>query len=96
MSGKPDTYICPNCGVEVPIGPRGCPKCNPEREEQPAEVDSVHDGLDLPGEDDFDYDQFVADEFGGPQPQKSRKDLFWWIAAIITLIAFTWVAIVYF
>ena len=87
MSNRdPDIFVCPTCGREVPISPRGCPNCHPETDDP--ESESVYDGLDLPEDDDFDYDRFIADEFGGPGKRMSRKELFWWIVAIITLLAF--------
>ena len=90
-------YICPGCGDEVPVGPDGCPKCTrkpkakakPKRKPAPKpwEQDEAHDGLDLdlPEDDTFDYDKFVADEFGGPR-RRSKKEWLWWVTAIILLI----------
>jgi len=40
-------------------------------------------------DDDFDYDRFVADEFGGAR-NTSRKEKFWWLAGVIVLAAFAW------
>ncbi|MDP6208962.1 MAG: hypothetical protein QGG01_11670, partial [Roseibacillus sp.] len=71
----PDRYMCPTCGVEVKVG-TGCPGCgrdtrtrkrNKSARTPPRrrswEQDDTHDGLDLPDED-FDYEDFVAREFG--------------------------------
>jgi hypothetical protein len=43
-------------------------------------------GVDLP-EDDFDYDRFVEEEFGGG-PKKSQIQWVWWTAAVLVFIAF--------
>ena len=54
----------------------------------------TYDGLDLPGEDDdFDYDEFIAREFGeGPKRGWRgipKKKLFWGIVAVVTLLAYS-------
>lgn len=45
---------------------------------------------------DFDYDEFIAREFGeqsdSPAPRDWRKFL-WWLTALITLIAFAWLSL---
>ncbi len=78
-------YLCPRCGGEVRVGSRSCPKCDPPK---PWEQDEAYDGLDLPrdGGDTFDYDEFVADEFGGGRRPRGRA-LLWAITAIIVLLA---------
>ena len=87
-------FICPGCGAEVRVGPKGCPQCNrqPKKKKRPSpkpwEQDEAHDGLDLdlPEDDTFDYDKFVAEEFGS-QPKRSGKEWLWWTTAVISLIA---------
>ena len=81
----PEFYICPGCGVEVKVGSPGCPKCN-NLDPWEIEENGAHDGLDLP-DDDFDYDEFVEKEFSDRLPKRG-KALFWWITAVILLIAF--------
>ena len=52
------------------------------------------DGLDPPDEDDaFDYDAFVEEEFGAGGRRFSGRELFWWLVALATLIAFVWLAV---
>ena len=42
--------------------------------------------MDLPDED-FNYDEFIREEFGsGPKPAGIKT--FWWIAAIVLIIVF--------
>lgn len=86
----PDYYICPGCGAEIRVGSKGCPKCN-NLDPWEIEDNDVYDGLNLP-DDDFDYDEFVKNEFGSGEVKRG-KSLLWWIAAVILLIAlfFTWV-----
>ena len=80
-----DFYICPTCDNEVRVGSPGCPTCNAGED---LEFDGDGIDLNLPEDDTFDYDSFIADEFGGP-PRKTRKEWFWWGVAVVTLIAFT-------
>ncbi|MEI7927971.1 MAG: hypothetical protein WCH40_05420 [Verrucomicrobiales bacterium] len=85
---KLDTYLCPGCGDEVPIGPRGCPKCTrpPKRRKRRRwEHGTAQDGLDLPDED-FDYDDFVAREFGKVPHRGLGIAWYWWITALVILI----------
>ena len=87
-------FICPSCGAEVRVGTKGCPKCTkpPRRrkppERKPWEQDDVYDGLDLdlPEDDTFDYEQFIADEFGGA-PERAGRQWLWWVTGVILLIA---------
>ena len=82
----PDFYICPGCGDEVKVGSPGCPRCD-NLDPWEIEENQIQDGLDLPGDDDFDYEEFVEKEFGDNIPGKGIR-LFWWITAVILLIAF--------
>mgnify|MGYP001819660418 CR=1 FL=1 len=87
-------FICPNCGAEVRIGSKGCPTCNrrPKTKSKaaakPWEQDESHDGLDLdlPEDDDFDYESFIADEFGSA-PKRSGREWIWWGTAVVLLAA---------
>jgi hypothetical protein len=80
-----DYYLCPGCGREVRVGSQGCPQCN---QLDPWEQDDteIYDGLDLP-DDKFDYQQFLKNEFGDKKINTNGLSLFWWIVAIILLIA---------
>ena len=82
-----DRYLCPGCGSELRVGTKNCPTCNPPK---PWEQDEKLDGLDLPdpdGDEDFDYDKFVSEEFGGLRLPRG-KALLWWITAVLLLAAF--------
>ena len=90
-----DFFVCPGCGAKVRVGSSGCPKCAPKggKKRRHWEQDEAYDGLDLPDEeDDFDYDGFIADEFGGP-PKRGARDIVYLVVGIILLIAlvFLWV-----
>jgi hypothetical protein len=81
-------YRCPFCDREVRVG-KPCPGCA-ARKEKPArkswEQDAAADGLDLPG-DDFDYDEFVAREFGGGPHRKLGVKWYWWLLGVVALVA---------
>ena len=80
-----DRYICPGCGKEVGVGSDGCPTCNPAK---PWEQDENLDGLDLdlPEDDNFDYEEFTRREFGGGAKSAGLKPI-WIGAAIAALLA---------
>ncbi len=89
-----NTWICPGCGTELKVGVNGCPKCSkptrrkkrPKKKEAPKswEQDSTYDGVSLP-DDDFDYDEFVAREFGKAPHRKVPIQWYWWVTAIVLL-----------
>ena len=50
------------------------------------EQDEAHDGLDLPDED-FDYEEFVAREFGhGMGSRVIRIKWYWWVTALVLTV----------
>jgi hypothetical protein len=78
--------ICPACGAEVPRGARACPECGSD--ESTGWSDHARaQSLDLP-DDEFDYDEFVENEFGKPK----RRNMAWiWIVTTVVLLAlFAW------
>lgn len=85
-----ETYLCPGCDTEVPVGSHGCPRCQARAKRRKkvrssaSRKDHSHDGLDLPGED-FDYDSFVAREFGVKPHKRIGIALHWWITGAILL-----------
>ncbi len=89
MNSQSD-FECPSCGAEVSPNAAGCRDCGAQKVDGRWEDSETYDGLDL--SDDFDYDEFVEKEFGKGS-RKSGKELFWWMVAIITLIAFLFLAL---
>lgn len=80
-------YLCPFCECEVRVG-KPCPTCRTAADggKKPWERDKSSDGLDLPATD-FDYDEFVAREFGEAPHTKSGLKWYWWALAIVLLAA---------
>ena len=78
--------VCPNCGVEVPPKARACPGCGAD-EETGWSAEAYASGLNLPDEN-FDYDDFVKQEFGGKSPVPRGIHWFWWLVAVLVAAAF--------
>ncbi len=90
---KTSDFECPTCGAEVSPNAAGCRSCGAEKVDGRWIDPEAYDGVDLPGQDDFDYDDFIAREFGSGAPEKKGIDLFWWIVAIIVLVAFAMIVL---
>ena len=48
-----DYFVCPNCGVELPLKALACPECGSD-ENTGWSDETMYDGLDLPNLDDSD------------------------------------------
>ncbi len=79
----PAPEVCPVCGEEVPRGAVACPECGADHQSGWREDAADHDGLDLP-EDPFDYEEFVASEFGSGSKRSALKP-HWWITGVLLL-----------
>lgn len=77
--------ICPVCGEDVPRNAKACPECGADEESGWKEGALETDGVDLP-DDDFDYEKFVEEEFGGG-PKKASIQWVWWVAAVVVFVA---------
>ena len=88
---------CPNCnpptktkrlGRKQEQRPKAGVKRAREKDKKSWEQDGSYDGLDLPGGDsDFDYDDFVAREFGHKPHRKIGIKWYWWVSAVVLLVA---------
>jgi len=70
---------CPVCGEPVPAGAQACPDCGA------CDHSGWNDESDAE-EETFDYDAFIQEEFGNKSAVRIHP--FWWVAALIVLIAF--------
>lgn len=77
--------VCPVCDQEVPRGALACPECGADHNSGWRENAETYEGLDLPDED-FNYDEFVREEFGSSIKPAGIKTI-WWITAILIVIA---------
>ena len=80
--------VCPNCGAEVPRGARACPECGSDEQTGWSEEANVG-GLDLP-DSEFNYQEYVQREFGSKSPVPQGIHWFWWVVAVIILVASLW------
>ena len=75
--------VCPNCGAEVPHGAKACAECGSD--EKTGWSDSAYAGkLGLPDEE-FNYDEFVKEEFGGERKPRGVS-WFWWVVAVLLVL----------
>jgi hypothetical protein len=82
---KPKTPdVCPVCDEDVPRGALACPGCGADHNSGWREDAEAYDALDLPDEN-FDYDEFVRNEFGSSFKPAGMK-MIWWITAILVIL----------
>jgi hypothetical protein len=78
--------ICPNCGADVPPRAKACPECGSDEKTGWSEK-AAADNLGLP-DDEFNYDEFIKEEFESPDSPPRRLHWIWWVAGVILLSAF--------
>lgn len=77
---------CPNCGADLPRNAKACPECGSDERTGWSE-EAYASSLDLP-DDEFDYDEFVKNEFGRKKKVVPKgMHPFWWIVALIVVAA---------
>jgi len=89
----PPPDFCPACGAEVPSHARACPECGAD--EQTGWSDRAESQrLGLP-DDEFDYDEFVQEEFGdtprsADQVKPRHLSWLWWVVGLLLATAFVY------
>ena len=81
--------VCPNCGADVPPKAKSCPECGAD--EKTGWSEEVHaSGLGIEEEKEFDYENFVKEEFGGGirSPKPHGISWLWWVTALVLLLLF--------
>jgi hypothetical protein len=78
---------CPVCGEDVPPNAQACPECGSCHNSGWNE-NAAYDALNLPNPD-FDYDAYVAEEFGS-NPPAQRAGPARWLVAAATLLLLIW------
>ncbi len=78
--------VCPVCGEDVPRSSLACPECGADPNSGWREDAATYDALGLPDQD-FNYDDFIREEFGStPKPAGVKAVL--WIAGIVLIVVF--------
>ena len=62
-----------------------CPECGADHNSGWRDDAATYDGVDL-GSDDFNYDEFVREEFGGGRRPSAISPV-WWVTAIVLIAA---------
>jgi len=78
--------VCPVCGENVPPGSLACPECGADHNSGWRKDADAYDAVDLPDQD-FNYDEFIREEFGSA-PKPAGIKTIWWIAAIVLTVLF--------
>ena len=81
----PTPDVCPVCGEDVPPRALACPECGADHRSGWREDADAYHGIGLP-DGDFDYDEFVWQEFGKQYKPSGLKPI-WWITGLLVLIA---------
>ncbi len=92
------SWKCPECGVDISPNAAGCSDCGAMKENGLWIHSASGDGLDLPNEDDFNYEEFIQREFGGGEGRKKKTpiEILWWVVAVIILVSFGMIAFGFF
>ena len=89
-----DFFICPHCGTRVPAGATSCRECGSDDEtgwsDSAGEWEENVPSADYGSDDDFEYDEFVADEFPDQAPLSSRRRAMRIVVAIVILAFSLW------
>ena len=80
--------VCPVCGEDVPRDALACAECGADHNSGWGEDADTYDGVDLP-EHEFNYDDFVRQEFGSQVKPAGLKTI-WWIVGIALIVALVW------
>jgi hypothetical protein len=85
-NGPRTPEVCPVCGEDVPRDALACFQCCADHNSGWREDADTYDGVDLP-EHDFNYDDFVKQEFDSQAKPVGLKPI-WWIVGIAVIVAF--------
>ncbi len=78
--------VCPNCGAVIPLKAKACPGCGSD--EMTGWSDSARaDNLGIPQED-FNYENFVKEEFGSRRLKPRGLHWVWWLTALVLVALF--------
>ncbi|MEO5754407.1 MAG: zinc ribbon domain-containing protein [Chthoniobacterales bacterium] len=76
--------ICPVCDEDVPPNAAACPTCGADHYSGWRSEAAAEDAIS--GSGDFDYEEFVRDEFGAGAKRTAISPL-WWITGLVVIAA---------
>ncbi len=81
-------FVCPNCGAELPAEATFCRQCGASEESgwDLAEDYRARLPVGYGEDDDFDYDEYLADEFPQHADPRHRKRVQQWFTALLVLL----------
>ncbi len=87
-----DPEPCPDCGEELSLGNTICKECGWDADLAAAEAAGAGDEAELAPDD---YDDFLVREGLADRPPPRGKELLWLVTAVITLIGFVYVVVLW-
>jgi predicted amidophosphoribosyltransferase len=75
------TAPCPHCGAEIQLNAKFCRHCGS------SESDGWRDEFDDYEDDEFDYDEYVAEEFSTSAANQQTRPM-WRFVSVVLLILF--------
>ena len=72
---------CPNCGADVPRNAKACPECGSD--EKSGWSETAHASSPGLPDEEFDYDEFVKEEFNSGHARPRGIHWFWWFTALL-------------
>jgi hypothetical protein len=81
-----DWFVCPHCGTVLPADATSCPECGSDNTTGWAEDADMWAAVptDHVEDDEFDYDEFIAREFGDTRTRGMRVSVI--VLALVALL----------
>lgn len=86
---RPDFFVCPHCGADVPAGATACRECGSDDETGWSEGADAWDAGIPAGyghDEDFEYDEYVEDHFPGHAPPLTGRAVKRWSWGLLVLL----------
>ena len=81
----PEDGFCPHCGAELDDDATVCPECG-SCEDTGWSDRARYENIGVPYEDDFQYEEFVAEEFGSGKKNSDSMKWVWIVVAVFLIL----------